>query len=295
MLLLAALVACKGTHKKVEISASEFLHQNELLPKLIILVDQNDPRSYKQCSKWAERLTKALKSQAAPVLLTNDTSNQALWSVLGIDKAIDLPSALLVMPGKLGDAATKMYKYKSSWDYDGLLRLGTHFALTSIQEPPEEFDEDDFRIPESSNFYYQCVKPADARCVVFLFERGGSKKEIKQFKNVVMNFRSMQAKFRFMIGAAEQYKTVFQFKLPTENFPQMIVVDPKDKLFAPLEIESVKASQLRDQLLEFDKTAGIDGKAHATNAPNQYTPEEDEELYSPYEKVDNFEPGREEL
>ena len=44
--------------------------------------------------------------------MTNDTSNQALWSVLGIDKAIDLPSALLVMPGKLGDAATKMYKYK---------------------------------------------------------------------------------------------------------------------------------------------------------------------------------------
>ena len=54
--------------------------------------------------------------------------------------------------------------FQSSWDYNGLLRLGTHFALTSIQEPPEEFDEDDFRIPESSNFYYQCVKPADARC-----------------------------------------------------------------------------------------------------------------------------------
>ena len=105
----------------------------------------------------------------------------------------------------------------------------------------------------------------------------------------------MQAKFRFMIGAAEQYKTVFQFKLPTENFPQMVVVDPNDKLFAPLEIGPIKASQLRDQLLEFDKTSGIDGKAHATNAPNQYTPEEDEELYSSYEKVDNFEPGREEL
>lgn len=140
---------------------------------------------------------------------------------------------------------------KGAFTYANLLTFGQMVQATPIQSPPDSYDHKKYRVQNPPDFYTKCIEPKGGRCAMFVVDSEKDLVSLQKFKDVVTTFFSISAKFHFMWMLSSQLESL-NFKHPTSDFPQMVMLDPLDKLFAPMAVGDLEVNEILAFLGKFD-------------------------------------------
>jgi len=284
-LLSVGLVHANMGGTKV-MSFADVFKEDLKMPKMLLFMDHEKAPGVSEALEWVQDLTQELYPRVLPLAVTNHSENAEIFKVFSVNATSKLPLAMIVKGPVKSGQEIDVLQLQGDFTYTKLLQFGEHAAISYVTAPPDSYSEARFRVNSGQDFYGKCVEPGDARCVIFAVESENHLTQLQKFKDVVMGFKSIEAKFRFMWALGTDLKQMMNMDHPSGDFPQIVLLDPKDKLFVPLAVANKEPVAIMSFLSNFDTEQtfrGVKDKMKGREKPKpklkyetiRYSPEQD--------------------
>jgi len=229
-------------------------------PKLILFLPEDTPKGAIEY-KWHEKLQLEYGNRLLLLAMPYSEEAAPTFKMFKIDPK-KLPEAIVVKPGKLADGAESKidtFRWKDGkrpkWDFEMLRAMAKDQALPVLQKQLSKMklDMDEIQVKTQQDFYSMCVAKYSGRCVILFVEPKKQYDHLQILADTMADFESVFYNFHFMwADAALRGTTVFNMKqMASFPTPQVVVLDPREKLMAPKTSENAK--QLQQFVQAFDQ------------------------------------------
>jgi len=254
---VAVALVCSGIQfaSAATMTLSEAFSKELSMPRMVLFLDSEDSPNSEQVElalQWTKELTPKLMPQLLPIAVTNTSENREILKTFGIDASYTLPVVASINetlePGK----QIQMKVMKGDFTYANLLAFADMVKNKAVTAPPAKYSTKEYRVNHPGEFYNKCIKPGDGRCVIFIVETPNNMLDLQKFRELVMGFSSIERPFRFMWLVKSQMKELNLQQSEHLGFPQLVMIDPKEKVFAPINVDGLDNQEMEMFLAHFD-------------------------------------------
>jgi len=179
--------------------------------------------------------------------LVNETASEAriMKEFFQLEREDQLPTIKVIKAGTVDLAAGKMEVFETKvepweWNMEKAGQLARRTALKVLQKQPAFPVNSQFQITNQQEFSKRCITQT-GRCAVYFVDIDKYKEQLGTMKEAMQGMESYFYKFHPMWADISLAHSVFNFKqVNPQHTPQLVILDVKEKVFAPQRIESVE-------------------------------------------------------
>jgi len=224
-------------------------------PKMVLFLPKGTQQNEIEF-EWHRKLQKEAGNRIVVLSLVNDTEGDSqIMEVFNLLHPKDLPCAKVIKPGSVDLSAGKMEAYeipkeKTEWSYRFLKALAekTWLPINSVLK----VDIPKQQVKTQMDFKTLCIDKTAGRCAIYFVNMDDVDEQLEILEAGLNLHETFFYDFHIMWADVKQAKAIFNFpQVDQSKSPQVVVLDVREKLFAPIPFTDSKS--LLTRIRTFDQ------------------------------------------